>query len=107
MSHDLLAELAGYRAELDYAETHDRPERAKSIRGEINRVTGAVKDAIAEAEAEAEEHDSNGQDVPAAHARVEVKRLRRALADSGSPETAADRKPRETAVVKKRTGIER
>jgi hypothetical protein len=120
MSHDLLAELTGYRNEL----TAVSGDRAEAVKGEIERVTAAIRRKADALEARAEAHDEGGQDVPAAEARVEARRLREAIepedADPGAGEgktgaaargrgkttkraneTAVDSTPRETADGKK------
>ncbi len=74
MSHDLLAELAGYRNELAGAEARGS-ERAAQIRTEIERVEAAVTERAAELIAQAETHEGAGQDVLAAQARIEARRL--------------------------------
>ncbi|WP_433252881.1 hypothetical protein ACQPYK_08600 [Streptosporangium sp. CA-135522] len=85
MSHDLLAELTGYQAELTGHEQHGRDERAAAVRGEIDRVIEAIKTQIDQQLDAAEGHEDNGQDVLAAGARVEAKRLARTLPDEHRP----------------------
>jgi hypothetical protein len=85
MSHDLLAELTGYRNEL----TAVSGERAEAVKGEIERVTAEIRQKAEALDARAEAHDEGGQDVPAAEARVEARQLRDAIAESG-PEPGED-----------------
>lgn len=104
MSHDLIAELDGYRSELAGYDRAGRTDRAAAVRAEVDRVT---KQLAAEADkliAQAEGHEDAGQDVAAAQARVEAKRLRRALADQTPPaaENAAESTPRTAAVTKRK-----
>lgn len=106
MSHDLIAELQGYRNELASAERYAKTDRADAVREQIARVTGAIQERVDELEATAVEHEQNAQEVLAAHARVEAGRLRRALADrpEASPpgaENAVAAAPRQTATTRK------
>lgn len=103
MSHDMLAELAGYRAELAGAEQHGESDRAEAIRGEIDRISAAVRGRVDELRAEATAHESNGQDVLAVNSRIEARRLAAGLPDDEPPgtETATDKSPRETATTKR------
>lgn len=102
---DLLAELAGYQAELAYCEKNSRDERAGLVRDQIDRVVGEVRDQVARLRAHAEACAANGQDVPAAEAVVEARRLEEALPAEqpkrgpGRPrkETAQDKTPKERA----------
>lgn len=117
MSHDLLAELNGYQAELANHEKYDRTERAAAVRGEIDRVIEAIKTQIDHQLDAAEEHEEVGQDVLAAGARVEAKRLARALPEEHRPgrlralyseaagaDNAAAAEPAETAVPPAKRG---
>lgn len=112
MSHDLLAELDGYKAELDLYERRGQDERATAVRDEIKRVEDAVRQRAEELEATADKHDETGQDVRAAEARVEARRYRDALGSEGGPakrstakrgaaqgrkETAEDKTPKDKA----------
>lgn len=114
MSHDLAAELGGYRNELVIAERGNRPDRLKAIRGEIRRVTAVIEHEAAGADDRAKVLDATGQGVLAARARERAAELRSALAAEavvelpaddptvpGEPETKQDTTPRETAVSKK------
>jgi hypothetical protein len=76
MAHDLIAELTGYRNEL--ANTGDA-DLAKQVQAQVDRVSGEIKAEADALDSTAKEHDDNGQDVPAAEARVESRRLRNAL----------------------------
>lgn len=104
MSHDLIAELDGYRAELSGYERAKRTDRAAAVAAEIDRVTKLIAVEADKFIARAENHEEAGQDILAAQARVEAKRLRRALAAEVPPgaENAAQNAPRETAVAKKK-----
>lgn len=104
MSQDLIAELDGYRAEAARYDRDGRDDRVAAVREQADRVAGLIKVEAEKADAHADNHEEAGQDLLAAKARVEAKRLRRALAELGEQETAADRTPRETAVPKKRGG---
>ena len=120
MSHDLLAELAGYQSELAGYERQNRTERAAAVRGEVDRVIGEAKTRIEQLLTQAEGHEDAGQDVPAAQARVEAKRLAAALpaehrparlralyAEEPGAEDAAAAPPPERAVPKKTTAAKR
>lgn len=113
MSHDLLAELAGYESEL--AGYGRRPERAEEVRGEIDRVIGQIKTEIEHQLTKAEGHEDAGEDLAAAQARVEAKRLAAALPaehrpaklralfpDEAGADDAAQAPPPERAVPRKR-----
>lgn len=107
MSHDLLAELDGYRTELDGYTRAGRGERVEAVQAEIDRVTAQITTEADKLIAQAENHEEAGQDVLAAQARVEARRLRRALADlpeAGPPagEDADDATPRRTATTKRK-----
>lgn len=103
MSHDLIAELEGYRAELAGYVRGNRPERAKAVREEMAKVVKAIGVEADKLIAQAQNHEEEGRDIPAAQARVEARRLRRPLADlAPAEETAADTTPRETATTKKK-----
>lgn len=106
MSHDLLAELAAYRSELAGYERSQRVERVVAVRAEIDRVTALIHVEAAKLVAQAENHEEAGQDVLAAQARVEARRLKRAAAtkDGGEPpaaEDTADSTPTEKAVTRR------
>lgn len=115
MNHDLLAELAGYEAELAGYERQHRTERADAVRTEITRVIGEVQVKIERELTVAEGHEDAGQDLLAAQARVEAKRLARGLPEEHRPERlralfpetagasdAAAAEPQESAVPAKR-----
>jgi hypothetical protein len=100
--HDLLAELAGYRDELAEAEQYERPEKAADVRKEITRVEAAIRGQAAALDRQAEVHLANAQDVLAAAAGVEARRLREGLGQPVEPpatETAQDKAPRERATT--------
>ncbi|MFE7559663.1 hypothetical protein [Kitasatospora sp. NPDC057500] len=78
MSHDLLAELAGYRNELAGAKARGSA-RADDIAAEVKRVTAAVAERAADLTAEAKTHQDAGRDVAAVAALSEARRLREAL----------------------------
>jgi hypothetical protein len=111
---DLLAELGGYRAELARYDRLGRTERAAAVRDQIDRLITTVSAEADRLDAVSDNHMSAGQDLQAARATIEARRLRAALADLGVaqpgaaepevaelgvPETAADSTPRETAVT--------
>lgn len=101
MGHDLIAEMAGYRTELENLERFgDKKDRVAAVRGEIDRVAGVVRLEVERLLAQAETHEEAGQDVLAAQCRVEAKRLVRE-GGLGEPETAADTTLREKAVPAK------
>lgn len=106
--HDLLAELDGYRTELANAERAGRQDRADAVRPHLGRLAGLIEAEAARLDAQAETHENEGQDVLAAQARVEAKRLRRGaqLTADASPagENAADARPKETATTKRKGG---
>jgi hypothetical protein len=103
MSHDLTAELAGYRNALASELRRGRDDRAEAIAGEIDRVTGNIGTAIEGHLAQAEAHESNDQHMLGAQARERAGRLRRALEADPPPaaETTQQKAPRERAVTKK------
>ncbi|MEU3563520.1 hypothetical protein [Kitasatospora sp. NPDC006786] len=78
MSHDLLAELAGYRNELAGAKARGSA-RTDDIAAELKRVTTAITDRAAELTDEAKDHQDAGRDVLAVAAHAEARRLRDAL----------------------------
>ncbi|GAA5076657.1 hypothetical protein HNP84_007330 [Thermocatellispora tengchongensis] len=86
MSHDLIAELHGYAAEYQRYEQSGREDRAAAARREGERVIAAIQDRIGELLDQAEEHESKGQEVLAAQARVEAKRLAAELPPEHRPE---------------------
>lgn len=107
--HDLAAELQGYRNELANVEAHGKDERADSVREEIKRVEGEVRQVAEDLERKADEHDEAGQGVLAAEARAEASRYREHLGEEDKPaaakrgagrprkENAADKTPKEQA----------
>jgi hypothetical protein len=71
MSHDLAAELAGYRDELSRAEQYGNKGRAAAVRAEVARVEsllsdGSTPDASADAEPPASERAVTPKGRPAA-----------------------------------------
>lgn len=100
MSHDLIAELGGYRDELANYERSGRKDRMPAVKAEIDRVAAAILTEAERLVAQAEAHEEAGQDVLAAQCRVEAKRLVRG-SGTGAPENAADSTPVETAVPAK------
>lgn len=103
---DLLAELAGYKDELDNYERAGREDRAAQVRAQVDRVTGQIRGEVDKLHARADNHEDAGQDLLAAQARVEAKRLARALPDEPpkasrgrvrGKETAQDTSPKERA----------
>ncbi|MFF5004681.1 hypothetical protein ACFY3G_17845 [Streptomyces phaeochromogenes] len=92
MSHDLLAELAGYQAEFAREDRNGRTERADAVREELDRVRGEIEAKAEDLEAKSAEYVDEGQDVRAAQAAVRARELRQALerdtllvADPGGP----------------------
>lgn len=81
MSHDLIAELTGYQEELAGAKRND--DRAAAVGEEITRVVDAIGVRVTQLLARAENHEDAGEDLQAANARVEAKRLARAVIDAG------------------------
>lgn len=79
MSHDLLAELAGYQAEFDREDRNGRTERADAVREELDRVRQEIEAKAEDLEAKSAEHVDEGQDVRAAQAAVAARELRQAL----------------------------
>lgn len=105
MSHDVLAELEGYRNELAEAERHGRDEKAAAVRDEIERVKAAVEARAVALEDRAATLEGSGQDVKAAEATVEARRYRDALTEPDAErETAMAEAAPETATPRKRTG---
>lgn len=88
---DLLAELDGYRAELAGYERSHKDERAALVREQIERVTGQIRTDIEKLHAQAGNHEDDGQEILAAQARVEAKRLARALPDDNEDEAGPKR----------------
>jgi len=84
MTHDLLAELAGYKNELDREVRNKRTERAAAVREEIRRVREQIADRVDELEAEATEHTDAGRDGLAGECAVAARPLVAAYADSES-----------------------
>lgn len=86
MSHDLLAELAGYQAELARHEQQKNTDRAEAVRGEIDRVIGDITERIGRLLDVAEDYESDGQSVLAAQARMEARRLADGMPAQHRPE---------------------
>src|SRR5687767_3730902 len=99
MSHDILAELDGYRTEQANYERQGRKDRLPAVKAEIERVTKQIRVEVDKLIAQAENHEEAGQDVLAAQCRVEARRLARE-SSLGAPEDAADSAPKEKAVPK-------
>lgn len=97
---DLISELEAYRAEQARYVREGRKDRAAAAGAEAKRVAAAIGVEAEKLDAKAAGHVDDGQDVLAAQAMVEARRLRAALTD-GEPETAAESAPRETAVNRK------
>jgi hypothetical protein len=98
---DLISELDAYRAEQARYVREGKKDRAAAAAAERERVAAAIGVEADKLDAKARGHVDNGQDVLAAQAMVEARRLRAALKDQGAPETAAESAPRETAVNRK------
>lgn len=99
---DLIAELGAYGDELARYERAGKTDRAAAVRKQRDAVAATIRVEAEKLDANADNHMTAGQDLLAARATIEARRLRAALADLGGPETAADATPRETAVVRKR-----
>ncbi|MFG2054773.1 hypothetical protein ACGFI9_12150 [Micromonospora sp. NPDC048930] len=101
--HDLIAELEGYRNELDSAERYGDKDRAKAVRGEVARVAKAVNARVDQMLADATTADEELRDLDAANKRAEARRMARALPerlrDAAAGRLAADAQPgsRDTA----------
>jgi hypothetical protein len=108
MSHDFIAELGGYRNELARYTRAGDTGRADAVREQMAKVVTAIGVEVDRLDAVADNHMTAGQDLLAARATIEARRLRAALAElgtaaeQGEQETAADATPRETAVNRKR-----
>lgn len=104
MSNDLLAELAGYNDELVLESRRGRGERADAIREEIARVRREISEQADKLDVVAEDAIESGQDLKAAQATIEARRLRAALEAAGphpAPlETMAESRPKETTAGK-------
>lgn len=98
-AHDLRAELAAYEAELSRYEARE-DSRASAVRGEIDRVTAAIRVQAAALNRQAEVNDADGQDVLAAQARVQARELLDGLPPAA--EDTSEAAPRETATTRKR-----
>lgn len=96
MSHDVLAELQGYRDELAGAEAYGREDHAARVRPEIDRLRAQVEARAAAAELRAAAAEATGQDASEHHA--EVRRYRDAL---GVETTTEDSTTRERATTRK------
>lgn len=102
MGHDMIAELSGFRTELENLERfgHPNKDRATAVKGEIERVASRIRLEAQRLLAQAETHEESGQDVLAAQCRVEAKRLvREGRIDT--PEDAAESAPRKKSVPAK------
>lgn len=104
MSHDLVAELGGYEAELAHCENYDKPDRAAAVKEEVARVRKAIAEQAEGLERQAADAVEAGQDVRAAELIVRARGLRGALGEDpvapGPTETAADSTPKRTAAPK-------
>jgi len=98
---DLISELEAYRAEQARYVREGKKDRVAAVVAEAERVAAAISTEAEKLDAKAAGHVDDGQDVLAAKAMVEARRLRAALAEMGAPETAAEAAPRETAVTRK------
>jgi hypothetical protein len=99
---DLIAELEAYRAEQARYAREGRKERAAAAGKEAERVADSIKAEVEKLDARAGNHEEAGQDLLAAQARVEARRLRRAVAGQApAEETAVDTTPRETATTRR------
>lgn len=102
---DLIAELGGYQAELARYERLNLDARAQAVRDQVSRLVAVITTEAEKLDAAADNHMTAGQDLHAARATVEARRLRAALVELGllseAAETAADTTPRETAVRKR------
>jgi hypothetical protein len=105
MTHDVLAELDGYRNELANARRYGNNEQAEAVTVEIDRVKADVQARAVDHETRAASYRGDGQDLKAAEQDVEARRYRDALTEPGAdPETAVEAPPAETATPgRKRT----
>jgi hypothetical protein len=83
MSHDLVAELEGYNNELAREENRGRGERADAVREQIARVRKEIADRVEQLEADAEHYTEQGQDLKAAQAAIDARKLRAELECAG------------------------
>lgn len=83
MSHDLVAELEGYNNELAREENRGRGERADAVREQITRVRKEIADRVEQLEADAEHYTEQGQDLKAAQAAIDARKLRAELESAG------------------------
>lgn len=106
MAHDLIAELAGYRAELANC-VQRKSDRTDQVREQITRVEAEIRKRVEQLKAQADNHMTDGHDVLAAQALTEARRLAResGIAPAGAEtETATESAPRETATPPKKKG---
>jgi hypothetical protein len=96
--HDVVAELEGYRNELAEAQRHGRSERADAVQEQLGRVKTEVEARAVAAETRSASLKADGQDVASAHADVEARHYREALAPF---EDTSESAPKERAVPRK------
>ncbi|PJM98126.1 hypothetical protein CG740_37215 [Streptomyces sp. CB01201] len=92
--HDRVAELAGLRVELAVCENGPRESRRKKtdeVQEQIDRVRGELSAEAEGLEERARVLGESGQDVPAAEAAVEARRIRASLGED-APEPAETRR---------------
>lgn len=90
--HDRVAELAGLRAELATCKNGPREswrDKTDEVQAEIDRVRGELDDQAETLETESTTLADSGQDVRAAEAAVEARRIRAVLAEGEDTETQA------------------
>jgi uncharacterized protein YukE len=83
--HDRIAELAGLRAELATCKNGPREswrDKAGEVQAEIDRVRGELDEAAEALETESTTLADSGQDVRAAEAAVQARRIRAVLAEA-------------------------
>jgi outer membrane biosynthesis protein TonB len=96
VTHDLLAELAGYTNELAGAVQRGRDKQAAAVRAEIERVRATIAERAEILEAKSADHTEAGQDLKAAQAAIQARELRQALdtlgpaADTQEPDPDPD-----------------
>jgi hypothetical protein len=85
MSHDLVAELQGYRNELASAERRGDADRAEAVREEVDRVAGLLRGRVEALRANAE-----------AEVHPDVERIETALAELDGDGEASETSGRKT-----------
>lgn len=83
MTHDLVAELQGYNNELAREENRGRGERADAVREQIARVRAEISDRADQLEIDSMNFTEQGQDLNAAQAAIDARKLRAELEAAG------------------------